>query len=149
VESSYPLIPLCRGVTFFQLEVPKGDDEFVDQWADPTLPPGVRVSISFAQPHETVRGTWEVYDEEKIIRTIAIDKTRKIRFTVAGAEPPDGDQGAEPDEKTAQESDGNASQEATGAGARTTDQRIPQRTNESAPNRTIRPVPARPGQTRP
>jgi hypothetical protein len=46
------------------------------------LPPGVRVTVSFAQPHETVRGAWEVQEEEKISRTIAIDKTRKIKFVI-------------------------------------------------------------------
>ena len=93
-ENNYPLVPLCRGVTVFRLEIPKGDDEFVDQWTEPTLPPGVRVTISFAQPHETVRGTWDVYDEEKITRTIAIDKTRKIKFVIAATEA--AAQGADP-----------------------------------------------------
>jgi len=90
-EKNYPLVPICRGVTFFQIEVPKGDD-FVDQWSDAALPPGVKVTISFAQPFETVRGTYDVDDLEKITRTIAIDKTRKIRFVASataleGADP--------------------------------------------------------------
>jgi hypothetical protein len=156
-ESNYPLVPLCRGVTLFQLEVPKGDDEFVDQWADPTLPPGVRVSLSFAQPHETVGGTWDVYDEEKIIRTIAIDKTRKIKFTVAVEGPPGSDRSTESGEKTAEKTDAKASKETGEAGppktaergSRTTDERTSQRTNEPVPYKSVRPVPGRTGRTRP
>jgi hypothetical protein len=156
-ESNYPLVPLCRGVTLFQLEVPKGDDEFVDQWADPTLPPGVRVSISFAQPHETVGGTWDVYDEEKIIRTIAIDKTRKIKFTMAVKGPPGSDASTESGEKMAEKTDDKASKETGEAGpvkkadrgSRTTDERASQRTNEPVPYKSVKPVPGKTRQTRP
>jgi hypothetical protein len=80
-EENYPFVPICRGVTFFRIEVPNGDD-FVDKWSAPALPPGVRISLSFAQPYETVRGTLDVSDSEKTSRTIAIDRTRAIKFTV-------------------------------------------------------------------
>lgn len=98
-ESNYPLVPLCRGVTLFQIQVPKGED-FVDQWTEAGMPPGVKVTLSFAAPHETVRGTWDVYDEEKITRTIAVDKTRKLKFVMAGATGPGG-QAADPNSKDA------------------------------------------------
>ncbi len=78
-ESNYPLIPICRGVTYFRVEVPKGDGA-VDRWSDPMPPPGVRVMLSFAKPYETVRGTMDVLDEEKVTRTIAVDRLRTIRF---------------------------------------------------------------------
>lgn len=81
-ESNYPFIPICRGVTYFRIEVPKGDGA-VDQWSDPSPPSGVRVMLSFAQPYETVRGTLDVLDEQKVSRTIAVDRIRAIRFAAA------------------------------------------------------------------
>jgi hypothetical protein len=87
-EKDYPFVPLCRGITFFRIEACKGE-ELVDQWATPALPPGVKVTLSFAEPYETVRGTWDVPEEEKISRTMAVDATRAIKFSTAepGAEP--------------------------------------------------------------
>jgi hypothetical protein len=78
-ESNYAFVPLCGGVTYFRIEVPRGDGG-VDRWPGPSAPPGVRVTLSFAQPYETVRGTLDVFDEHKISRTIAIDRVRAIRF---------------------------------------------------------------------
>jgi hypothetical protein len=37
-------------------------------------------TISFAEPFKTLTGTLDVPDTEKITRTIAIDRTRKIKF---------------------------------------------------------------------
>ncbi len=74
-------VPICTGITFFQIRVPRGET-FVDRWTASSLPPGVEVAISFAEPFKKVDGTLDVPDEEKITRTIAIDKTRKIRFAV-------------------------------------------------------------------
>ncbi len=45
-------------------------------------PGGIEVAISSAEPFKTVRGTLDVPDEEKIARTIAVDRTRKIGFAV-------------------------------------------------------------------
>jgi hypothetical protein len=167
LEDNYPLIPLCGGVTCFLLEIPKGEDEFVQTWTDAALPPGVRVSISFAQPHETVRGTLEVYDEEKIYRTIAIDKTRKIKFMVAAGggradvNDPNAnakDQASEKtDEKTSKKTGERGSPKTGEAGtpktsergSRTTDQRASQRTNEPIPYKPVKPVPGTTGRTRP
>jgi hypothetical protein len=80
-ESNYPLIPVCRGVTYFRIEIPKGEGA-LDRWSDPSPPPGVRVMISFATPYETVRGTLDVLDDEKVTRTIAVDRLRPIRFAM-------------------------------------------------------------------
>ncbi len=74
-------VPICIGITFFEIRVPRGKT-FVDRWAASTLPPGIEVAISFAEPFKKVDGTLDVPDEEKITRTIAIDRTRKIRFAV-------------------------------------------------------------------
>lgn len=163
-EESYPLVPLCRGVTCFLLEIPKGEEQFVQQWTDAALPPGVRVSISFALPHETVRGTMEVYDEEKIYRTIAIDKTRKIKFMVTAAGPDGNDPNAntkgqtpeKTNEKTPQKAGERGSpktgetgnQKTNERGSRTTDQRAPQKANEPVPYKPVKPVPGTTKRTR-
>lgn len=84
-ETNYPFIPICRGITYFRVEVPKGDGA-VNQWSSPSPPGGVRVMLSFATPYQTVRGTLDVLDEEKVTRTIAIDRLRTIRYG-ATAEP--------------------------------------------------------------
>jgi hypothetical protein len=97
LESLYPLVPVCRGVTYFKIEVPKGVG-FVDRWSDATLPTGVRVTLSFAEPYETVRGTQDVQEYQKTSRTIAIDRTRAIRFAVASGG--DGEEDLESEERT-------------------------------------------------
>ncbi len=84
LESQSPLIPICRGVTFFRIEIPKGEG-VLDQWSDPALPTGVKVTLSFADPYETVRGTQDVLEHEKTSRTIAIDRTRTISFKLPPA----------------------------------------------------------------
>ncbi|HDZ69106.1 MAG TPA: hypothetical protein ENH43_01650 [Phycisphaerales bacterium] len=72
-------VPICDGVTFFKIQVPKGED-FLDRWTSASLPKAVVVTISFTEPFKTLDGTLDVPDAEKITRTIAIDRTRKIRF---------------------------------------------------------------------
>jgi len=72
-------VPICSGVTFFKIQVPAGED-FQDKWTSSSLPPGIVVTMSFAQPFKTLAGTLDVPDAEKITRTIALDRTRKIKF---------------------------------------------------------------------
>jgi len=81
-EKTYSFVPICTGVTLFKIQVPRGEN-FQDRWTSPSLPPGVTVTISFAEPFKSVRGTFDVPDEDKIVRTIAIERTRKIRFDIA------------------------------------------------------------------
>ena len=85
VEKQFPFVPICSGVTFFQIQVPQGEG-FRDKWTSSSLPHGVVVTISFANPFKTLRGTLDVPDAEKIARTIAIGRTRKIRFRFATRE---------------------------------------------------------------
>lgn len=80
-EKQYPFVPICTGVTFFQILVPKGEN-FQNKWTSNSLPAGITVTISFAQPYRTVAGTLQVPDSEKFTRTIAIDRARKLRFTL-------------------------------------------------------------------
>lgn len=76
-------VPICSGVTFFNISATSGDN-LVERW-DGTPPTGVAVTISFAEPYKNVDGTYDVPEEDKIIRTVAIDRTRKIQFDIAGA----------------------------------------------------------------
>ncbi len=81
-EKGFSFVPICTGVTFFKIQVP-GDKDFLDKWTSVSLPRGIVVTISFAEPFKTLKGTWDVLDAEKITRTVAVGRTRKIRFTFA------------------------------------------------------------------
>jgi hypothetical protein len=74
-------VPICAGITFFRIKVPWGES-YLEKWTSTSLPPGIEVTISSGEPFKTVSGTLDVPEEEKIVRTIAVDRTRKIRFTV-------------------------------------------------------------------
>ena len=81
------LVPICSGVTFFKITALKGGMP-VEKWDD-VPPAGITATISFAEPFKRVNGTLDVLDEEKITRTIAIDRTRKIRFVIETADFPE------------------------------------------------------------
>ncbi|MHC4624526.1 MAG: PulJ/GspJ family protein [Planctomycetota bacterium] len=102
LEKVYPLVPICSGVTHFSILVPKGEEEFADRWSGSSLPKGVVATISFAEPLETVMGTLEVPEEERITRTIAIDRTRMLKFAFLKKEP---EEEEEPDEEESEEGD--------------------------------------------
>ena len=74
-------VPICAGLTFFKVRVPIGKT-FQERWTSSALPTGIEVIISSAEPFKKADGTLGVPDEEKTSRTIAIDRTRKIRFAV-------------------------------------------------------------------
>ena len=105
-------IPLCTGITFFKIQVPvvkvfgenvklpgidemvEGPEEeetFLDGWRSDKLPKAIIITISFAEPYQAVTGELEVAQDEKITRTIAIDRTRKLkyRFVARDLEPTD------------------------------------------------------------
>lgn len=97
-EKNYPFVPICRGITFFQVQAYKGD-ELLEQWPASSPPPGgVKVTISFAEPYETVRGTHDVLEQDRISRTIVIDAARKIKFVLSAA--PDANDTNEPNEQS-------------------------------------------------
>lgn len=73
-------IPICWGMTLFQIVVPKEDANPLTKWSDAKLPKSVAVTISFADPVENFDGTFEVAEEDMITRHIAIDRTRKPKF---------------------------------------------------------------------
>lgn len=87
-------VPLCSGVTYFKISAIQGDN-LLEKW-NGKVPPGIEVAISFAEPFKTVGGTLDVPDEEKIIRTIAVDRTRNIKFSVANSLQTDNQQQEKP-----------------------------------------------------
>jgi hypothetical protein len=102
IEKEYPLVPICSGVTYFKIQVPRGE-ELLERWAGTRLPPGVVVTISFAYPFETVEGTLDVLEEEKTTRAIAIDRTRKMKFEIVRTEPDEETGDEDGDEETGDE----------------------------------------------
>jgi len=84
-------VPICGGITFFKVSALAGKDP-VERW-DAAPPRGIVVTISFAEPYKKVDGTLDVLDEEKITRTIAIDRTRKIRFDTSAGDSGQGEEG--------------------------------------------------------
>ena len=127
-EKGYPFVPICRGVTFFQIQACKGED-LIDQWPPSPPPPGVKITISFGAPHEMVRGGFDVADREKISRTVAIDPTRAIKFTLPAGQDANGvaDPNAPPGNKqgTKGPSSKNPPAEEQRANERTTNERTP------------------------
>jgi len=73
-------IPICWGMTLFEIVVPKKDVDPLTQWTKPELPKSVAVKISFAEPIENLDGTFEILEEDIIVRNIAIDRTRKMKY---------------------------------------------------------------------
>jgi Tfp pilus assembly protein PilV len=82
-KSAY--VPICSGVTFFQMKIYTGKDEPIDVIPG-GMPLGIIVTISFAKPFKNSDGHYEVPDNEKYTRTIAINRSRKIKFDVTETE---------------------------------------------------------------
>jgi len=79
-------VPVCAGITFFQIQVRTGT--YLDnKWIADVLPDGIVITISTAQPVKTPAGTLDVPDSEKITRTIAVDRTRKLKFVLPPKQP--------------------------------------------------------------
>ena len=77
-------VPICEGITFFEIKALK-NGELLDKFIG-RMPLGIQVTISFAEPFKTLTNTFDVYDEEKFTRAIAVDRTRKIKFKIAPKE---------------------------------------------------------------
>jgi prepilin-type N-terminal cleavage/methylation domain-containing protein len=74
-------VPICSSVTFFKI-VARANGSLVDGWTNPSLPYGIMVTVSFAEPFKKLDGTLDVPEDEKISRTIAVNKSRKIKFEI-------------------------------------------------------------------
>jgi prepilin-type N-terminal cleavage/methylation domain-containing protein len=83
-------VPISGGVTFFKIEAFALHNR-VERWDGPP-PPGIIVTISFAEPDKKPDGTFDVPDALKITRAIALDRTRKIKFQLAVSEESPGEQ---------------------------------------------------------
>lgn len=72
-------IPVAAGLTCFKIESLTGGN-FVNAWTADALPRAVRISISFAAPYQDIDGQYIVPQSGMITRTVAIDRTRQIKF---------------------------------------------------------------------
>jgi len=79
-------VPICTGITFFKIEA-RQDDSLVTGWTSPSLPYGIVVTMSSAEPFKKLDGTLDVPETEKVSRTIAVNKSRKIRFEIVEETP--------------------------------------------------------------
>ncbi len=78
-------IPIAAGLTYFKIQVPQGDN-LLDTWTSDRLPKTVKISLSFVSPFRDIDGRLTVLENEMNIRTVAIDRTRQIKFKFV---PPD------------------------------------------------------------
>ncbi len=86
-------VPICVGVTFFKIQAINGG-EFVDKWSG-RPPGGIEVTISFAEPFETLDNSLDVYDEDKFTRTVAVDRSRRMKFKITQKPPEETPEGQE------------------------------------------------------
>jgi hypothetical protein len=75
-------VPVCTGITFFRIEIPQKDSPPLNVWGGDTLPAVITVTLSFAQPFKMVDGSFDVPEEDKFIRTVAVDGTRAMTFVM-------------------------------------------------------------------
>jgi len=73
-------VPICWAMTIFDIVVPQKDADPLTSWTKPDFPKSIAVRISFAEPVENFDGTFEIPEEDIIVRNIAIDRTRKLEF---------------------------------------------------------------------
>ena len=81
-----PFVPVCTGMTLFEFTIPREplpnqpQREPLQQWTGNSPPPAITVLMSFLPPTELATGEFVFLEEDVEMRTIAIDRTRKIRF---------------------------------------------------------------------
>jgi len=116
-----PFVPVCSGMTLFEFTVPQEDTaleepkEPLQQWNNKILPPAIAVIMSFSPPTELATGEFVFLEQDVEKRTIAIDRTRKIRFVFVEkkfevTDPNDGtDKTTDPNEPTDDDKDADTS----------------------------------------
>jgi len=106
-------IPICWGMTLFEIVVPKKDVDPFTQWTKSELPKSVAVKISFAEPIENLDGTLEILEEDIIVRNIAIDRTRKMKYVFKKKEftRPEDDEDTDPNDIDSETGDADAKSE--------------------------------------
>jgi len=75
-------VPVCSGITFFRIEIPQDVNEPLEQWSGEKLPPAITVILSFAEPFKLPDGSIDIPEEDRFVRTMAIDRTRKPTFVI-------------------------------------------------------------------
>ena len=83
-------VPICDGVTYFRIEVITKKEEPEVAWVG-GMPLGVILKISFAKPFKDDEGNYEVPESSIYSRTIAFDKSRKIKFDISEDDTSKGD----------------------------------------------------------
>jgi len=73
-------IPVCYGATFFAIEVSDGNT-VSEEWLNPALPQGVKISISFEPRQPDAFGGLTVAEESVKSRIIALNRFRQIPYT--------------------------------------------------------------------
>jgi hypothetical protein len=73
-------IPICSGVTIFSIETVNDNNTIGLVWEGPSLPPGVRVSISSAAPQQDLIGNLVVPAEEIKTRTVVINRFKQLTY---------------------------------------------------------------------
>lgn len=73
-------IPICGGVTVFSIETVSDNNTTGQVWGSQSLPPAVRVSISFAAPQQDLTGNLVVPAEEIKTRTVVIDRFKQLAY---------------------------------------------------------------------
>lgn len=72
-------IPVAAGLTYFKIQVPRGDT-LLESWNSERLPNSVIISLSLVPPFKDTNGSFIVLENEMYTRTVAIDRTRQIKF---------------------------------------------------------------------
>ena len=72
-------IPICEGLTYFRIQAVLGE-ALLDKWDKKELPTALAITLSFAEAVENLSGEYEVPEEERVRRTIAVDRTRQIPY---------------------------------------------------------------------
>jgi len=72
-------VPIAAGLTYFKIQAMQGD-QTQDKWTSTELPKAIVAQLSFAEPFKAPTGGLEVFDEDKIVRTIAVNRARKISY---------------------------------------------------------------------
>jgi type II secretory pathway component PulJ len=80
-------VPVCPAVTLFRVQT-RNAENLTDNWMAPTLPPNIVVTISFDKPVEIAPNQWEIPDNKKTVKTIVIDRMKKIPFVIEHKESP-------------------------------------------------------------
>ena len=73
-------IPICSGVTVFSIETVSDNNTTGQVWESQSLPPAVKVSVSFAAPQQDLTGNLAVPEEEIKTRTVVIDRFKQLNY---------------------------------------------------------------------